>query len=126
MVSVNFPAAPTATEFRTRFGEFADTAAYPDADITAAIATARQIFAATREGTLYLTAHLLALAPEYTAPLDGGSGEVSGESVGGRQVSYQVMAKDASEVFYTRTSYGRSFLALRKQAPARVVSARVW
>lgn len=121
------PAKPTTTQFRERFAEFADPAQYADDLVQSMLDAAYQLSAVSTEATLYLTAHLVTIDAERAEPLDGGSGEIASESVGGRAVSYLTMAKEAGgEVFYTRTYYGRTFMALQQRTPARAFSARIF
>ena len=118
---------PTVAEFRTRFGELASEETYPDALIQNAINVAKSISTVSSEGFLYLTAHLaVVMKSEETGELDGGSGEVSGEMSSAQSMSYTVMAEHNRDVFFTRSSYGRTFMLLESRAPKRVVSVRVF
>ena len=90
--------------------------AYPDAAVTAAIGTAKQIAAATDEIWLHCTAHLLVLP--RTTVVDGGRGEVKSELEGPKQVQYMTQARDERDVFFSTTAYGRLVLMLEERSPA--------
>ena len=113
---------PTISEFRTRFGEFSDAAVYPDALIQNALTVAKSISVVSVEGFKYLTAHLvIVMKEEETGAMDGGSGEVSSESSSAQSMSYMTMAEESREVFFTRSSYGRTFMLLESRAPSRIL-----
>ena len=116
---------PTAAQFRERFPEFT-VASHPDAAITQAAETASRISAVSFEALLYLTAHVRTLDAENTAALDGGSGEVTAESVETRNVTYAKQAKDEGDVFFTRSSYGRMFKMLENRTPSRAMGIAVF
>ena len=115
--------APSIAVVRARFPEFADTA---DAEIAVLTQTALSISAISQDALLYLVGHLIAISAEETGEADGGSGEVVSERIGAKAVSYAAQAKSGDEAFYTRTAYGRLFLALERRAPARALSVRVF
>ena len=123
-------AAPTVAEFRAQFPTDFPVATYPDAVITARIAEARQIHAVRKPATLYLTAHLIAIDAENTGEPDGGSGVVTSEKIGPRQVAYATQAggterSKARRAFFATTSYGRRFLMLADTSPRAAIGARV-
>ena len=63
----------------------------------------------------YCMAHLITLLAEDTGKPDGGSGEVAHETAGALVNTYKTQANASEEVFYTRTSYGRTLLTMTKQ-----------
>lgn len=106
---------PTAAEFKSKFSEFSAT---QDADVDSVVALAIQINSRSLEIVNYLTAHLLTLRAEDTGKIDGGSGEVTMEGIGPKQSSYLAQAQNNSEVFFSRSSYGRMYLTLCKSHPS--------
>ena len=116
--------APTASEFRTRFPEFT-ASDHSDDKVAALIATASRMSYTSLEALYYLIAHLVAISAEDAGKPDGGSGEVQSESQGEQSVSYSTMSSDQGDVFFTRTSYGRMFLQLRKNSPGFALGIKV-
>lgn len=113
--------APAVATIRARFPEFAGK---EDAEIEAAASAALEISAVSEDATLFLAAHLLALAAERTGDPDGGSGEVMTETTGGRSVSYATMAASAgAQVWWMTTPYGRTAWMLQAAAPSYVIAA---
>lgn len=94
---------------RDAFGGFADQS---DERIAWAIDQARPLAGANDDLWLWCAAHLLALRIEDTGEPDGGSGELAGETVGSLSATYTTQARNHHDVFYSRTHYGRMFLAL--------------
>ncbi len=110
----------TVAEFRETFGEFDGSS---DEDIETALPVAYQLTDVSRDATLYVTAHLLALSAEYTGGPDGGSGVVKSERLGPKAVTYQIGAgDDERRVFFDRTSYGRMALTLEDRSPKAVMA----
>ena len=75
-------------------------------------------------GLYYLTAHYLTLASLTEAGSSGPTGPVAAKTVDGVSISYANPANnDLSDAFYSSTSYGQRYLALRKSlgVPAIVV-----
>ena len=118
--------APSPAEFREYFGEFGNPTAYPDTDITKATNRAIAISSVSLEALRYLIAHELALGKEASVDPDGGSGEVASESIGPRSVSYASQSERPKDVYFTRTSYGRTFLALESRIPRKVMSVTAY
>ena len=121
----------TPESFRAKFPEFT-TDNYTDAAVARWIATARTIHDRSLEATGFLTAHLLTIAnadgvlggsPNVAVP-DGGAGEVRSETIGPKTIDYMTQARGDGEAFYTRTSYGRTFLEIERRNPERVLSVR--
>lgn len=115
---VGQPDKPGLPAFRSAFPELSGRA---DADVSRMIDVAYQMSAVKTDATLYLAAHLLAIDAENTGGIDGGSGEIASEtSVGGKLATYKTMAeKSGLDVFYSRTSYGRMFLAMERRTARR-------
>lgn len=112
--------APTAAEFRTEFPAFADDTAYPDAMINRLAEVALSIHALNEMANRYCLAHLLVVEGQHSTVADAGVGEVASEGIGKKRTSYKTQAANAREVFFSTTSYGRSFLTLERRTPARV------
>ena len=112
------------TDFRQQFPEFSGVA---DDDVSAALSIARELYQLTALGTLYLAAHLIALETAEVggtmAPLDGGSGVVTQETIGPKRLSLRPPIERPSEAFFARTAYGRTFLALMRRATSFSVFA---
>ncbi len=104
-------------EFRDRFPEFYSVS---DRNVERAMETARNIHSASDEAQLHLIAHLL----ELSRSDDSAAGEVISESVGPKSVTYMSQAGEPNEAYFTRTSYGQTFLVLEKRATP--FSARVY
>ena len=122
--SARYPAPPTLDKFRQRFDMElpASNPNYSDAKVSAMLEVAPQISSVSVEAMLYLTAHLLIVDAAHATNLDGGSGEVSSESLGPRTTSYVTMAKGPGcDVFYSQSSYGRMFMALESRSPLRMM-----
>ena len=91
--------------------------AYADAFLNRAGKVAESLHASVREATVHLAAHLAVVwKQENAGAVDGGSGVVDMERVGPMSTSYANMG----EPFYERTSYGRTYLALRAKSARRV------
>ena len=122
--------APSIAEFRAYFGEFGDSAVYPDDEVQKAINRACAISAVSLEALRHLIAHEIVVAKQDFAGLrtnmDGGSGEVMSEGEGPRNVSYASQHTRPEDVYFTRTSYGRTFLILESRAPSRVITVRAF
>ena len=113
---------PTAADFKIQFPEFR---AEQDDAVTAMLDLAASVNAQSTNLISYLTAHLLTVA-SADGKMDGGSGEVTMDGIGPRQVSYRTMAETGDEVFFTRSSYGRMYLMLAKRNPNRTISVKVF
>lgn len=114
----------TLAGFRTEYPEF--TADHSDDAVTAAIKQAAQLHSVTTRGQMLATAHLLALRSEHTAKPDGGSGLVTGETLGPQSFTFQQPAKGESlETWWATTSYGRQLMALESRTPRLRISAKV-
>ena len=112
------------TKFRTQFTEFEDV---EDAKLTRQMTVADALRPSTDLGFLYLTAHLLAIDTDRDNDIalpDGGSGEVTREESGNVHMSYRTQARNNAEVFYTRTEYGRTMMAI--EGKNYVLSANVY
>jgi len=110
----------TAAELRSKFPEFASKT---DSELDGAMAEARALASTPALSTPYAAAHLLAITSEQTGAPDGGSGEVRSESLAGASMATMPLARNAEDVFWTTTPYGRRVLALRSASP-RVVMPR--
>lgn len=103
--------------FRTQFPELSTTS---DDVVQRNLELALDLHDTSARATLYLTAHLA------TLPLDGESpGELTSESIGPKSAEYMTQAETGDESFYTRTEYGRRFLALSRRATAGLFKVRV-
>ena len=80
------------------------------------INVAAHIFSAQPLGQAYLTAHLCLVTAMEKVTVDDGRGERTGA---GEHLTLKAMAEKGSEVFYTTTSYGRTFLTLKKTRAQR-------
>lgn len=106
------PSKPASSAFTSTFPELSFTAD----EISNALDRAYEMHSRFPTAVLYLAAHLLVIGEEHTGKPDGGSGEVTAEtSVGSKRAEYAAMAESGREAFFTRTSYGRHFLALEKR-----------
>ena len=103
----------SVADVRAAFPEITESA-HTDAEITAAIGTARSMAAATKEIWLHCTAHLLTLPRE--GRVDGGAGEITSARLGPQQTAYREMAEENRDVFFTGTPYGRILLTLEKRS----------
>ena len=104
-------------EFRAHFPELDGTV--DDAAVGRAEVVARQMVRGQKEQLLWATAHV--------ATVDGaGSGEVMSSKVGQVSVSYRTQAKKANDVYWSRTEYGRTYLALRNANPQTGIAMRVY
>ena len=118
-------AAPTLEDFRARFPELSSTA---DALVEVTIDDARDIHDRRSLATLYCAAHLIALIPEQTGQVDGGSGVVASEGIGPQRVSYITQATgddNARKAFFATTFYGRRFLLEEGRNPRTAIGATV-
>ena len=106
----------TAAQVKERFTEFDSV---DDAVVSALIADAYALTDVSEAATLNCVGHLLALHPEVNGKADGGSGEVTMEKIGPRQVQYMAQAERNREVFFTSTAYGRRCLSIEKRTPYR-------
>lgn len=119
---LNLPPIPTLAETKSFLSDTGlDSTFDDDGQIERAMSTASGISSATQDAFFYLVAHLLVLeraegGTADPAP-DGGSGEITSESAGRRSASYQMQARDASDVFFSTTYWGRTFLQLNRRAP---------
>ena len=114
----------TYSDFRARFAEFGSLA---DARISELITEAYQLTDVSKDATMYCVAHLAALEDERTGALDGGSGEVKGETIGPRRVEYVTLARQNNagrDAFFSTTAYGRRVLTLESRVPRGVASVR--
>ena len=106
----------TPANFKAKFPEIRGNS---DATIASFIAEACEISSVSRSAILYLTAHLIIIDKEEYGGIDGGSGEVSTESIGGKSLSYKTGSESERDTFFTRTKYGRKFLMFEKRSPKR-------
>ena len=112
-------ATVTAAQFKSRFPELGPLS---DVEITAYITLACELSSVSKTAILYLAAHLYILDKHESGDkIDGGSGEVSSETMNRKVYMYKTMAESNRDVFFTRTMYGRSFLAFEKRSPARTL-----
>ena len=118
--------AATLATFRTQFPEFAATA---DGVVDRALVEALLIHSVRELATLFLTAHLLECDAKRAAgtPLVG---EVASEQAGDIKATYRTQAAGdmtggSRAAAYTRTEYGKRFLALEQRAPRHAIGARV-
>ena len=110
----------TAAQFKARFPEL--VTGLSDLNITGYITLACELSAVSKNAILYLAAHLYVLEKEEGAgEIDGGSGEITAETMGRKIYQYKTMAESGRDVFYTRTMYGRTFLALERRSPKRTL-----
>ena len=116
----------TPDSFRTKFPEFV---ALTDEAITQLVSEAEEIHTVSDNAQFYLVAHLAALdhaerPTGQVAQVDDGGGAWMSMGIGPRRVSYKTQAEEERDVFYTRTPYGRRFLALERRRTA--FTARAW
>lgn len=117
----------TATSFKVRFPEFVSIAdARIDIFIDDAVLILNEVYWGTKYdlGLNYLTAHYLTLGEKSSGGNSGSRGEVSSRAVDGTSTSYNVVTLNSlSDSYYTSTSYGQRYLALRKNlgVPACVI-----
>ncbi len=116
---------PNLSNFREQFPEFPEDQ-FTDAAAESALDIAAEISAVSAKAILYLAAHLLTLAGERTAALDGGSGELTAEEIGPKRAEYKTQAAEGRDVFFSRSAYGRMFLVIERASPAKVMGARVF
>lgn len=111
---------PTVAEFRARFGEFSAT---EDAVVTTVITGSTSIYGFNDEIRLLLVAHLLTLEHERQTTPDGGSGVVTRERIGQRDVFYNGSVGDIplDDAFFQRSSYGRMYQTMVKRSPTYVL-----
>ena len=110
----------TPAVFKARFPELIGD--LPDTKLTSYISMACELFSSSKTGILYLTAHLVVLERhEGGDQMDGGSGEITSETMNRKVLQYRTMAENDRDVFYTRTIYGRMFLAFEKRSPSRTL-----
>ena len=110
----------TPTQFKKKFPELAGS--LTDTEITGYITMACELSNSNKTSTLYLIAHLYVLEKnEGGSLMDGGSGEITSETMNRKMYKYQSMAESERDVFYTRTMYGRVFLAFEKRSPSRTL-----
>ena len=114
--------AADLSTFRTQFPEFASTL---DGVINRTLEEALEIHSASARATLFLTAHLLVINADGTAPLDGGSGVITSETIGSLKKEYKTQAESERDVFYAQTSYGRRFLNLERRSARSAIGAIV-
>lgn len=114
-------------DFKTRFPEYA---AESDARIQMFIDDSVVILNETywgekyNLGLYYLTAHYLSLAQKTEAGSITSTAPIAGRAVDGASVSYTNSSiDDQSDAYYSSTSYGQRYLALRKNlgVPAYVI-----
>ena len=109
---------PTPQEFILRFPEFETT---PEARIQLFLDDASLIVtsrwgALQKLGTLYLTAHYLAVSKITDTGSTSSPKSTASKSVEGVSISYASDAQeDARHSFYTTTSYGKRYLELLKK-----------
>ncbi len=112
--------AVTVTTFRTRFPEFSDDTAFPDARIQLFIDDAKEDFDGTKlrevisdRITEYLAAHYLAVGTSSEQGDASNAGPVASKSEGELSVSYAVTAASVgSDAYYQSTIYGQQYLTL--------------
>jgi hypothetical protein len=121
----------TATQLRTDFPEFADTATYPDATVAFWLSVAAITLPADRwdtllnVGTELFTAHHLVLAAQAAEDVAAGAtpGEVTGPATA-KAVDKVSFSQDAASVslenggFWNMTTYGIRFLQLARMIGA--------
>lgn len=117
----------TPTSFKVRFPEFAAVAdARIQLFIDDSVLSLNEVVWGTKYdlGLDYLTAHYLVLGEKSSAGNTGSNNETSSQAVDGTSVSYNTAPVDSiADSYYTSTSYGQRYLALRKSlgAPACVI-----
>jgi len=117
----------TLAAFRAAFPEFADTARYPDAQITfwSTFATAQvnpdRWCQQTLMGIMLYTAHEITLAAQnqksgVIGGVPGGTaGPASSKTVGSATVTYDTQqAAEANGGYWNLTNYGKQFLRLAR------------
>lgn len=78
-----------------------------------ALVEAKTFHTRTELGILFIAAHLLSLTSDML------SGEVNSVDIGSQTLSAAVsQAENGREAFFTRTSYGQKYLAMRKASRA--------
>lgn len=104
--------------FKTRFPEFAcQSDARIQVFIDDSIVILNETFWADKYdlGLSYLTAHFLVIGEKSEAGSITSNGPISSKSVDGVSITYAVpTAADMSEAYYSYTTYGQRYLALRK------------
>ena len=96
-------------EFRKSFPELDESVS--DVDIKAAGRVARDIVPGTETQFLYAVAHLT------QAKMADIAGDTTSLSVGGISRSFKTVSKTESDVFWSTTFYGRTYLTLVRQTP---------
>lgn len=115
----------SAEAFRVAYPEF-DEARSSDAVVELWLARALLIHSVNAECVYALVAHLIAVDEADSEDQVGGSGEVTQVQTGPRWTTYSPLAKKPSDGFYTRTKYGRLFLALEGRRPRKAFGVRVF
>ena len=109
---------PSLTDFRAKFPEFSDVA---DGRMEELLEESFELHNRSTKATLYLAAHLAALDEAERlagaiAPVDGGGGVFASENPGPVSFSYQTqIVREGRDVYFSRTPYGRRFLALERR-----------
>ena len=114
--------------FRQEFQELTDK---PNDDVRQALKLALQIHAVRQDATLYLAAHLLAMAQQQKVnaagniSVDGGGFIKVSESMAGQMIAFENPGATERSALLGTTSYGRTFLLLEKGSVASI-GARVY
>jgi hypothetical protein len=115
----------TVADFRTRFPEFADDTAFPDARVQMFLDDAALCIDQDRYGAMYdlavcyLAAHELTLATRTASAPGGGAslavGPTSSKTAGGVSVTKAINSIDLSDgdAYYQQTQYGLKFISIR-------------
>ena len=114
-------------KFRASFSELANK---ENADVLQALKLALQIHAVREDATLYLAAHLLAMAQDQKVNAAGtistGGGFITSmEQMAGQMVQYQNPDITMRSAVLGTSSYGKMFLVLEKGSIA-AIGARVY
>ena len=102
----------TEAEFRARFSDFTE-ARIGATVVEWLLDVAYDMHSLGNLATLYLTAHLA----ELWLSDEERSGESERFEMGPFTTDFKAQAEEGRESFFTRTEYGRTFLALRQTTP---------
>ena len=107
--------------FRNLFEEFDDRT---DAKVELALEEACKLFARDALGTLYLTAHVVALdkSEEDVTTVDSGNGSIQSQTVGDLALVFRSQDQNARETYFVSTKYGRKYLNIERRTPRRTLS----
>lgn len=113
----------TVAGFREEYSEFSDTS---DTDVQKWLDRALLLHSVNEDCVYALCAHLLTLEDEPFEDQVGGSGEITSVQTGPRWTQYMTQAKENREVWFSRTRYGRFYLAMSRRLPKRAFPVRAY